>query len=234
MVGALGLSPAKVVPWDWSKVPVVPEVKLAVAVAHKPTAFFAGILSEDKGVGDCLNAVKLLSEQGIMMSMCFAGPGDISPWLARAEKLGISGQVNFLGLIPNVDVRREMRRHDFVIVPSRHSYPEGLPNTIYEGLASRSVLIISDHPAFTGRLRNHTDCLVFQSENPRELADRIKRCVYDSNLYGRISNNSREAHENLYVGMRWDDLVMNFIEDPLDQAGWVFPNSIANIENSIE
>lgn len=228
MVEALGLSSEKVVPWDWSKVPVIPEPKSAVANAQRPTAFFAGMLSEDKGVGDCLKAVAILREQGIIMSISFAGPGDVSLWQARAESLGIGDQVDFLGLISNADVRVEMHRHDFVIVPSRHSYAEGLPNTIYEGLASRSPLIISDHPAFAGRLEDNEECLVFQAANPSALAKCLKRAVQNTELYHNLSKTSANAHDKLYVGIEWSELVTNFINDPLDKTGWTSLHSMAS------
>jgi glycosyltransferase involved in cell wall biosynthesis len=43
-----------------------------------------------------------------------------------------------LGVIAAEPVLDEMRNSDAVVVPSRHDYSEGLPNTIFEALASRS------------------------------------------------------------------------------------------------
>ena len=47
-----------------------------------------------------------------------------------------------------------MSAHDIVIVPSRHDYPEGLPMTIYEALAMRTPLVVSDHPMIKAGLGN--------------------------------------------------------------------------------
>ena len=229
MVEALGLPQAKVIPWDWTRVPVAKEAKFQVADKDFPTAFFAGMLSEEKGVGDCLDALSILRAENIKLSMSFAGPGDLPKWRARADRLGISEQVHFLGMIPNADVRTEMRRHDFVIVPSRHSYAEGLPNTIYEGLASRSALIISDHPAFAGRLLQDEECLVFSAGNPSELATCLKRSISDPDLYRRLSENGAFAHDKLYVGVEWTSLVTAFLNDPTDRQGWVMPYSLAKM-----
>ena len=223
----------KILPWDWSKVPVIEQAKRSVSKQGELQAFFAGALTKDKGVGDCLEAVKLLSDRGCMVRMSFAGGGDQEFWKRYADDLGIASHVEFLGKIPNVEVRALMRSHDFVIVPSRQEYPEGLPNTIYEGLASRSVLIISDHPAFQGRLVPNHECLVFTAADPDSLADAIERASGDEDLYAAISRNSRDAHDRLYVGLEWSRVVSEFLEDPCDHRGWVKGQSLESIIDGV-
>lgn len=226
LASVLGLPPEKVVPWDWSKVPLAGVAKTGPADPVHPTAFFAGALTEDKGVGDCLEAIAELRRNGLELSMGFAGPGELDQWAARAAALGISDLTHFLGMIPNAQVRNEMRRHDFVIVPSRHSYAEGLPNTIYEGLASRSVLVLSDHPAFLGRLAPGEDCLMFPATQPKSLASCLRQAIEDDSLYQEISKNSERAHDGLYVGMEWTALVETFLADPENSTGWVAKNAL--------
>jgi glycosyltransferase involved in cell wall biosynthesis len=226
LVEAIGLSPQKIIPWDWSKVPMAGKAKSGVGNSSRPTAFFAGTLSEDKGVGDCLDAISLLHADNIMLTMSFAGCGNISDWRMRAEGLGIADHVKFLGMISNAQVRAKMHEHDFVIVPSRHSYAEGLPNTIYEGLASRSVLVISDHPAFAGRLKADAECLIFPAMDSAALAACLKRAILDPVLYRQLSENSATAHDQLYIGMEWTALVTAFLDDPDNQTGWVEMNSL--------
>jgi glycosyltransferase involved in cell wall biosynthesis len=191
-----------------------------------PMVFFAGALTIDKGVGDCLSAIKNLHERGIYASMTFAGPGDIDHWSTEAGQLGIGDSVEFLGVIPNNEVSEQMRSHDIVVVPSRHTYAEGLPNTIFEGLASCSPLIISDHPAFQDRLRPKLDCLVFRASDPVSLADNIVQLCKDQRLYTELSNNSQKALNDLYVGLEWSKLVDIFLNDPDDSSGWVKRNSL--------
>ena len=97
MVDALGLPHTKVVPWDWTRVPIVKEAKVGAANTSRPTACFAGMLTEDKGVGDCIDALLVLHAEGIKLSMSFAGLGELAKWQARAESLGLVEQVRFLG-----------------------------------------------------------------------------------------------------------------------------------------
>lgn len=226
LVSVLGIPPGRIVPWDWSKVPLAGPPKAGVADPSRPTIFFAGAMTEAKGVGDCLEAVALLAKSGLDFTLSLAGGGDLEPWRVRAQSLGVSDRVTFLGVIPNAQVREEMRRHDFVLVSSRHSYAEGLPNTIYEALASRSVLIMSDHPAFRGRLTPDRDCLVFQAAHPEELARCLRTGTDNRQLYETISGNAASAHDQLYVGMEWSALVSSFLADPDNGPGWVEKHSL--------
>ena len=219
----------KVVPWDWQQIQTPYFAKNAMKNPQKPTMFFAGAITIDKGISDCLDAIKKLHDLGIEASMTFAGSGDIEQWLTYAKKLNIADFVDFIGLIPNNQVCEKMQLHDIVIVPSRHRYPEGLPNTIYEGLASCSALIISDHPSFQNRLREKLDCLIFKASEPQSLADNILLLCQDQSLYQKLSQNSQQALTNLFVGLEWSELVTKFINDPNDSSGWVKENSLKTL-----
>src|SRR3546814_4454683 len=54
------------------------------------------------------------------------------------DRMGLGDHVVLEGVRPNREVFAMMRDADIVVVPSRHDYPEGMPLTIYEALASRS------------------------------------------------------------------------------------------------
>ena len=229
VASSLHVSLDRIVPWDWSRVSGITSPKSMMVDARVPTALFVGVLSAEKGIGDCLEAAKYLHTRGITLQMSFAGPGDAEPWRQLSERLGIAPFVRFLGLIPNSEVRQQMRAHDIIVVPSRHSYSEGLPNTIYEALASRSALIISDHPAFRGRLRPDLDCLVFEAAKARSLANCIDRLCADRILYATLSANSLNALDSLYIGLEWSELVELFLNDSRNSTGWVEKHSLKTL-----
>jgi glycosyltransferase involved in cell wall biosynthesis len=223
----------RVVPWDWTRLSVEKVSKAAPLNAHRPIAFFAGVLTDAKGVGDCLEAVALLQKRGIYLTFEFAGPGDVEWWRARAVGLGVGDRVKFPGIIPNTSVRQRMIESDIVVVPSRHDYPEGLPNTIYEALASRTPLIISDHPSFATRLKSGEDCLIFRAADPSSLAEQVTALLTDIELFRRVSTRAAEAHDSLYIGIDWTRLVSLFLSDPHNRTGWVEANSLARMEGRV-
>jgi glycosyltransferase involved in cell wall biosynthesis len=223
---------SRIVPWDWSRLTPAGVAKTKVKDSGRPTVFFAGALTASKGVGDCLNAVGILQRQGLNLRFVFAGDGDTKLWRAVALQLGIEENVQFLGIISNSEVRRQMRDSDIVVVSSRHNYPEGLPNVIYEALASRTPLVVSDHPAFVGRLRSNRDCVVFPAGNSAGLAKCISELISNKELFSLVSANSLSAHENLYLGMEWTQLVSTFIADPNNNTHWVESNSLQRFEDN--
>jgi glycosyltransferase involved in cell wall biosynthesis len=221
-----GLAPAsRVVPWDWSRLQPDPVAKTGVADRRAPRLFFAGKMAAEKGLGDAIAALAPLHERGLVARLTVAGAGDPAPWQEQAARLGMGDHVSFLGRIANTEVRRQMALHDAVLVPSRHAYPEGLPNTIYEALASRSALILSDHPAFLSRLPD-TACLMVPEADPAALAAAVGRLADEPELYARLSSAAPAALNGLYVGLEWPRLVDAFLADPQNRSGWVAGNSL--------
>jgi Glycosyltransferase len=230
-VAVLGLPPGRVIPWDWSRIRPETAAKTGMADPTRPRCFYAGALSEAKGLGDCLEALAILHGQGLRAQLSVAGGGDPQPWTARIAALGLKDVVDLLGVVPNSQVRADMAAHDLVIVPSRAEYPEGLPNTIYEGLASRSPVILSDHPAFRGRIRNGAGGLVFRAGDPAALAGAIRQLSNDPALYEKLSAGAETALADLHVGLEWPDLVRHFLDDPHNETGWVNRSSLASLKS---
>lgn len=215
----------RIVPWDW--LPLATELITKNEASEHRRIFFAGTLSDKKGVGDCLNAAAHLKRNGITVHFSFAGPGNIGDWQERASGLELDDTAVFLGVLPHDRIRQLMRDSDIVVVPSRSSYAEGMPSVIYEALASRTPLIVSDHPAFKGRLRDGDECLIFREANPADLATKIMTLCNDATLYAKLSHNSAVAYRNIYFGVEWSALVRLFLDDPMDKSGWVQRNSVS-------
>ena len=212
----IGVPPEKIVPWDWPAVATPSErpAKLQSPASDRPVRlFYAGVISDDKGVGDCLGALRLLRERCRDARFTFAGAGDVPRFEKLADDLGVRGAVSFLGRIPHVEVLRQMHEHDLVVVPSRHSYPEGLPLTIYDAYCSRTPLLASNHPMFRGRVEHEFGALVFEASSPESLADRADELLRSPELYAQLSRNSEEAWRRLQLPVRWGDLLRHWLDD---------------------
>ena len=223
----LGIPAERIVPRDWSPMQAHAEVKTGVRDPLRPAAFYAGAIIEAKGVGDVLDAIRRLEDRGISLSVTFAGAGDVDRWRARAEAQGVGDRARFVGMLPNQQVREGMRESDMVFVPSHHDYAEGLPNTLIEGLASRSPVVVSDHPVFADRLENGRDCLMFPARDAQALAACVARLCADADLYVRLSGNAQATLDKLRFGVEWTEMIDMFIADPEDRTGWVERNSLA-------
>jgi glycosyltransferase involved in cell wall biosynthesis len=190
--------------------------------------FYAGRIQDAKGIGECLEAVKRLRERGVAASLDAAGAGEVERYQAMARGLGIAEHVRFLGRIPHRTVVEEMHRHDAVLVPSRHDYPEGLPLTIYDAYCSRSPLVASDHPMFRRQVIDQETALVFRAADPESLASCVARLAADSALYARLSASSLRAWERIQIPVRWGDLLERWLRDTVEDRQWLARHALAS------
>jgi glycosyltransferase involved in cell wall biosynthesis len=174
-----------------------------------------------------VEALRLLREAGQDVDLTICGIGDdLERLKAAALAQGLGERVRFLGQVPLDKVGTHMRACDIVVVPSRHAYPEGMPNVIFEALAARTPLVVSDHPSFRGRLVDGDSAAVFRASDPDSLAAAITAVATDGALYERLSRNSAAALRGLYVGAPWYTLVRHFLDDPANRSGWVEAHSL--------
>jgi glycosyltransferase involved in cell wall biosynthesis len=193
---------------------------------------YVGQLAEAKGLGDVLRGLRELRLQGVPARLSIVGGGDAERFRAQAAELHLADDVRFEGRIPHGRVIESMREHDVVVVPSRHEYPEGLPMTIYDALASRTPLVLSDHPMFTQRIVEGEGCLYFPAGSAEGLARRILELVGDAALYRKLSENAASVWESLRCPVIWGDLVSRWLSDTPEDRRWLEKRSLAAWEDS--
>jgi glycosyltransferase involved in cell wall biosynthesis len=222
------------VPWEHLTLQPTGEAKGAPAPDRPFRLIYVGALIESKGVGDCIEAVAIVNARHAKVELTLVGAGEVDHWVGLVRERRVEASIRLLGVIPAEEVLTQMRENDAVVVPSRYDYSEGLPNTVYEALASRSPLIASDHPAFVERLRPAVDSLRFKAGRPQELAAEIERLIHEPGLYARLSRESASALSRLYVGIELTELFTHFINDPLNHRGWVNGYTLTALGNRID
>jgi len=223
---ALGVRADKVMAWDFPH-RVTPDQFSAKLPPSGPTYRIVYVVSIEpkKGIGDLIRAVALLRHR-LDLRVDIAGAGRREEFARLAQKLGISDKVNFLGLIPNSQILPLMRSADAVVVPSRHEFPEGLPLTLYEALASRTPTIASDHPMFHGHLEHGKSAYVFPASRPAALAAGIMELFGDPALYASISAGAAEAWQHMQTPVKWGDMLDRWISDKPSDRQWLRSNVI--------
>ena len=222
-----GVDADKVVPWDFPHVRT-PDLYPAKTAPSGPVfeLLYVGSISAKKGVGDLLRAVARLSPQ-LGVRLTIAGVGAVARFERQAARLGIADRVTFLGLVPNGDIPDLMHRADAVIVPSRHTFPEGLPLTLYEALASRTPVIASDHPMFEGHLVHGESAMIFPASRPRALAKAVADLMTDPDLYARISNGAPLAWDRMQNPVKWGEMLERWVRGSNEDVAWLSVHSIA-------
>ena len=113
----------------------------------------------------------------------------------------------------NTNIVPAMHEVDFVVVPSRREYPEAVPITIYEALASRTPLIVSDHPMFVPNIIDQESVLVFRAGDASNLAENLDILATRPDLYARLAAVGPKALESLRLPVEWTMLIDHWIAD---------------------
>jgi len=225
----IGVKRDKIIPWDWTYVrqPKDNEPKQA-AGTDAINLFFAGLISERKGVRDLISAVAILKKAGLQVRAKLAGAGEIDKFRDVAAAQGVGQEVEFLGLIPNTSVVDHMRAATIVVVPSQHAYPEGLPLTIYEALCACTPIVASDHPMFVRRLSHRDTAMIYKAGKPAELAGCIRDLLADPQLYHALSASSQRTWESLQIPVKWGDLITAWLSGDKARRRWLYENRLGS------
>jgi glycosyltransferase involved in cell wall biosynthesis/phenylacetate-coenzyme A ligase PaaK-like adenylate-forming protein len=93
---------------------------------------FLGWIYDFKGVYDLLEAWVLFRQRCPGWRLVVGGKGEVDEFLAAAERLGVSPDLEFLGWVGGEEKIRQLHRADIVVLPS---YSEGMPVSVLEGMA---------------------------------------------------------------------------------------------------
>jgi glycosyltransferase involved in cell wall biosynthesis len=226
----IGVQADKVLAWDFPH-DRTPEAHPGKARPTGPpyALLYVGSISAKKGVGDLVRAVALLKDR-LDVRLEVAGVGATDKFAALAERMGVADRITFLGLVPNGAIPAMMQAADAVIVPSRHNFPEGLPLTLFEGLASRTPVVASDHPMFRGHLEDGESAVVFPAGKSRALADAIARLMTDPALYARVSHGSAVAWHRMQNPVKWGEMIDRWVHGDSDDRAWLAAHTVAALD----
>jgi glycosyltransferase involved in cell wall biosynthesis len=228
VVNVLGVPPEKVVPWDWP----LDLLDLAKTSAKlRPTngaltLCYVGMISEAKGVWDLLQAVGLLRREGQEVFLELAGEGDRQEMWSLVQRYGLQHHFRYHGSLGGSEVIGMMQRSSFVCIPSHHAYPEGLPLTLYEAMASGTPIIASNHPMFRGVVRDGMDGFVFRAGSPAQMASTIRRAWGDVGAYRRVSSNAAAKYPRLGLSTLWGDILERWVRGTPDDFQYLSENSL--------
>ena len=225
----IGVRAEKVLPWDWPLSHRPDDVAVKTCPPNDATkrVIYVGALSEKKGVGDVISAVGRLAGDGMDVRLTIVGTGEREHFEAMAKEHGLADRVAFTGRIAHDRVVELMGGADAVVVPSRHEYPEGLPMTIYDALASRTPLVLSDHPMFAGKIVDGEHGLEFPAGDVGALAQVLRRLFADAALYERLSAGAVAGLARIECPAKWGDVVTRWVRDEPEDQHWLKSHTLA-------
>src|SRR3989338_418283 len=149
----------------------------------------------DKGIGDILKALKILSQENL--NVLFMAVGGIEPdildYKNQAEDLGIGDRVLLLKPVSQNRLAIYQKAFDVLLMPfpdKPHYRYYMSPLKMFEYLAAGRPIIASDLPSIKEVL-SEQNCLFCQPDNPADLAAKIKLILQDRDLSDRMVKQSQ-------------------------------------------
>lgn len=182
----------RVIP-NWVEVSPTPT---ALPMGPPYTAVFVGSLTARKGIVELLDAMRALDDLPLVLRVV-GGPGDegadaAGRYARSADDLVVAGVVTFVGELPQLGVRRELRGAHVVVLPSK---AEGMPRAVLEGFAEGRGAVVAGPSHVADLVERSGAGLVVRPSASAELADALRRIVGEDGWFETASTRARVAVE---------------------------------------
>lgn len=158
------------VPKSRNDLPKVAELeRLRETIGEAPMAMLVANLRPIKRISDALEALRVLKEQGVFLHLVILGGGDQKVLKETAQKLGVMGQVHFLGSRNDVDACLSYGHVGLMC-----SQSEGYSNAIVEYMRAGLPVIASDVGGNKEAVQHAATGWLFPVGNFRALAGLLK------------------------------------------------------------
>jgi glycosyltransferase involved in cell wall biosynthesis len=159
-------------------------------------AVYLGIMEIPRGVGDLIDAVKVLRTKGIRIRARLIGGGrDLVHFKRQADLLGLGPEdLEFCGPVPSSEALKLIREADVGIVPhhATEAWNTTVPNKLFDYWAAGLPVITSDTRPCARLARETGGALVFQAGAAEDLASALEKLL-DTELRDRLGAAGRRG-----------------------------------------
>ncbi len=182
--------------------------KLGISQNKKIIAYLGSleVVGTEKGVADLIGAFELLENINKEMELyIIGGPDNL---VSKYKKSSNSELVIFTGRVDYKKIPLYLRAVDAVIIPlpeGRHSITTS-PIKLFEYMASGKPIIASDLPSLRQYL-NDENALFFAVGNQKDMAEKIKTVLNDSDLADKLSKQALDDSGKYSWNNRADKII---------------------------
>jgi glycosyltransferase involved in cell wall biosynthesis len=156
-----------------------------------PVVAYVGRLLWDKGLGELVEAARLLKNQGVKAQFWLYGDIDLhNPASLTREEVRAwdqDGLIQWKGVVQ--DSRLAYQHCHIAVLPS---YREGLPKSLLEAASSARPIVTTDVPGCREVVRHHLNGFLVPARTVLPLAEALKRLIYDSDLRQQMGQAGRK------------------------------------------
>lgn len=159
------------------------------AIFHRKSNSFLylGWYIKEKGVYELVDAIEILVHKGVEIKIEFCGTKDIEKFKSYVIKKGLEDRITVNGWVNGRKKIEMLYTCTALILPS-HS--EGIPNVILEAMATKTPIIATHVGGLKAILNDRENAIIALSQNVKDLSEKLKLCLEDSNLRETIAENA--------------------------------------------
>lgn len=172
-----------------------------------PTFLYIGRLIRDKGVGEYLDACKIIkAEYGEKVRCLLVGPYDSNPSALKPEELQPlvdAGIVEYFG--EQRDVRPYISQCSIYVLPSYH---EGTPKTVLESMAMGRAIITTDAPGCKETVVDGVNGYLTEVKNAADVAVKMRQLIEHPVTVAEMGKKSREMACDIFDVKKVNDTIL--------------------------
>jgi glycosyltransferase involved in cell wall biosynthesis len=203
--------------FDINNIFIIPNsIEMSLGLKNKqnneiPTIGFLGRISPEKGLDILFEAVKILKDKDIKFKLNIAGDGELlQNFIADAKKLEIENSVNFIGWVE--DKKSFFDKIDIFCLPSKY---EAFGIVLLEAMKYKTPIVSSNCDGPLDIFTDGKDALIFEKNNPAQLAEKLQLLIQDYNLRESLAQNAYDNFVNNYtaeiVGKKIEDALLKIV-----------------------
>jgi glycosyltransferase involved in cell wall biosynthesis len=181
-----------------------------------PLVVLVARLLWDKGIGEYVDAARLLRQRGVKARLAIVGdidrgnrgcidPSTIEAW--RAE-----GLVELWGF--RTDIAQVLAEATIACLPS---YREGLPKSLLEAMAAGLPCVTTDVPGCREAVRHEDNGLLVPAKDSSALADALQRLLLNPDLAKKMGERGRERLEQEFSAQHVNDATLALYREMLEK-----------------
>lgn len=167
-------------------------------ITDKPIILFAGRLLWDKGLGDLIDAAKLMRKRGLDFTIYVAGILDQSSINAIDERVLVEwnnqGLISWLGKQKNM--QNLINQANIIVLPT--FYGEGIPRILIEAASCQRAIVTTNIPGCREIVKNGTNGILVTPRNIYELSDALSLLIKSPQLRTEMGLNGRKMVEQYF------------------------------------
>ena len=177
---------------DIENFPVTPEPQ-----SSPPKATLVARMLWDKGIGELVEAARLLKDRNVAIEIELVGaPDPANPASICEQQLKAwqsEGLITWLGR--RSDVAEILKQSHIAVLPS---YREGMPRSLLEAASIGRPLVAFDTPGCRDLVKDHENGILVPFQDVKALADGLEQLALNASLRQSLGKQARKDIENVY------------------------------------